>query len=117
MGIENALASVAVRDVTSAAAWYDKLLGWSGSRPMDEVAEWKFRGGGGLQVYAGPDRAGHCSCTLVVDGLEAVADRLKASGIDAGTITAGPRVKTAMLRDPDGNSIALAEALDPSLLH
>jgi hypothetical protein len=39
MSIDNALASVAVKDLNIAAAWYAKLLGAEGKRPMPEVAD------------------------------------------------------------------------------
>jgi hypothetical protein len=48
MSIDNALASVAVKDIDKAAAWYAEFLGSSGSRPMPEVVEWMFSRGGGL---------------------------------------------------------------------
>jgi len=43
MPIKNALASLAVKDMDSAVQWYEKLFGRpADSRPMPEVAEWKF---------------------------------------------------------------------------
>jgi hypothetical protein len=72
MTIKNALASVAVKDLKTFVHWHEKIFGRSpDSTPMPEVAEWKFPGGGWLQVYA--------------------------------------------LAEPDGNSIAFAEAQDPSM--
>jgi hypothetical protein len=42
MPINNALASVAVADLQSAAQWYEGLFGRpADSGPMSEVAEWK----------------------------------------------------------------------------
>jgi hypothetical protein len=67
MSIKNALASVAVKDVNAAIDWYAKLLGKQpDSRPMPEVAEWKFERGGWLQIYQLPERAGSGSFTLAV---------------------------------------------------
>jgi hypothetical protein len=82
MTIENALASVALKDLKAAAAWYEKLF----RRPADltpilEVAEWKFARGDWLQVYQLPEGAGGGSCTLAVRDI-----------------------------DPDGNHLAFAEA-------
>jgi len=37
-------------------------------------------------------------------------------GVDTGERTSTPQIKTVMVADPDGNHIALAEALDPSLM-
>jgi len=115
MSFDNALASVPVRDVDTAAEWYARLLDRPPSRPMDEVAEWKFDDGGGLQVYQAPERAGGGSVTLVVTEVERHADALRALGVDAD-VGGSERVKTVMVKDPDGNSIALAEAGDPELL-
>lgn len=116
MTIRNALASLAVKNLDAAEHWYEQLLGKPGHRPMPDVAEWKFYGGGGLQVYQLPERAGACSCTLAVDDLDSEAARLVSLGMDATRRTANERVRTVMIADPDGNSIALAEAFDPALL-
>ncbi len=115
MSFDNVLASVPVRDVDAAAEWYERLLGQPPSRPMDEVAEWKFEGGGGLQAYQASDRAGGGSATLAVTGIDGHADALRALGIEA-QVVGTDRVKTLMIKDPDGNSIALAEAIDSQLL-
>jgi hypothetical protein len=40
---------------------------------------------------------------------------LNALGIDTGQRSSSKKVKTLMITDPDGNHIAFAEALDPSL--
>ena len=43
MSIRNALASVPVKDLESSIGWYERLFGRRpDSRPMHEVAEWKF---------------------------------------------------------------------------
>jgi len=115
MTIDNALASMAVKDLDKSAAWYAELLGSTGRRPMPEVAEWMFPRGGGLQVYLGPERAGNCSFTLVVSDIDTVARQLEAMGVQTGARTDSERVRTLMIKDPDGNSIAIAEAFDPAL--
>ena len=116
MPIDNALASIAVKNLEIAEPWYRALLGQAGSRPMPEVVEWKLPGGGGLQVYALAERAGHCSCTLVVRDIESEINKLDGMGVDTRQRTSTHRVRTVMVVDPDGNHIALAEANDPSLL-
>ena len=116
MSIKNALASIAVRDLTAAVQWYQQVLGKPpDSRPMPEVAEWKFERGGWLQVYRLPERAGGGSVTLAVTGIDEQAARLKALGIDTGQRSSSDKVKTLMIADPDGNHIAFAEAIDASL--
>jgi hypothetical protein len=116
MTIKNALASVAVRDLKTSVQWYAKVFGRGpDSTPMPEVAEWKFPSGGWLQVYALAERAGGCSCTLAVSNLDEERSKLQKLGVDTNTGTASPQVKTIMIKDPDGNSIAFAEAADPHM--
>jgi catechol 2,3-dioxygenase-like lactoylglutathione lyase family enzyme len=116
MIIKNAIASLAVRDLTSAVDWYQRLLGRpADSTPMAEVAEWKFGGGGWLQVYQNPDRAGLGSVTLAVDSLDQARSDLERLGIDAGNSMYSEKVRVVMIKDPDGNSIAFAEAIDPTM--
>lgn len=118
MPINNALASVAVRDLQSAARWYEELFGRpADSRPMSEVAEWRFAGGGWLQVYQNHDRAGSSAVTLAVSDLDEQIADLKRSGISPGPPMRGPKVNVVMIKDPDGNSIAFAQALDSAMAH
>jgi len=115
MTIRNALASVPVRELAAALAWYEKLLGRPpDSQPMSEVAEWKFERGGWLQVYAAKERAGGGSVTLAVDDIDAQIATLRRVGIDPGRTLEG-KARVVMINDPDGNSIAFAEARDPRL--
>jgi predicted enzyme related to lactoylglutathione lyase len=110
MTINNALASVAVKDIKAAVQWYEKLIGRpADSTPMPELAEWQFSNGGGLQVYALPERAGSCSCTLLVSDIDAEAARLGKLGVATGAPASGMQVKVFMIKDPDGNSIAFAQ--------
>ena len=117
MPIINALASVAVKDIKAAAEWYAKVIGRpADSTPMPELAEWKFPGGGWLQVYALPERAGSCSCTLSTSSIDAEAARLEKVGVSTGA-QIGEQVKVFMIKDPDGNSIAFAQAPGESAEH
>ena len=116
MSINNALASVAVKDIRPAVAWYEKLFGRpADSNPMSEVAEWKFDGGGWLQVYQNQARAGAGSVTLAVSSLDEQIADLRRSGIDPGEPMTSPKVKVVMIKDPDGNSLAFAQALDRTM--
>jgi catechol 2,3-dioxygenase-like lactoylglutathione lyase family enzyme len=116
MTVTNALASLAVRDLEASTRWYETLLG-QGSHPMTEVVEWQLDGGGGLQVYEAPDRAGQGSCTLIVSDIDEIAERLHTSrlAVDAEP-SRNDRVDTIMIKDPDGNSIAFAMPKDEQLL-
>jgi predicted enzyme related to lactoylglutathione lyase len=116
MSIRNAIASVAVKDLKSASQWYERLFGRAAdSKSMPEVAEWKFEGGGWLQVYQLPERAGKGSVTLAVGDLDQQIGELRQFGIDVGEPLRSAKVNVVMIKDPDGNSIAFAEALDPSM--
>jgi predicted enzyme related to lactoylglutathione lyase len=113
MTIDNALASVAVKDLKAAAAWYEKLFRRpADSTPMPEVTEWKFERGGWLQIYQLPERAGGGSCTFAVSDIDQVIAHLQSLGIDTSERPSGVRVKTVMITDPDGNHLAFAEAID-----
>ena len=85
MPIRNAIASVAVKDLKAAVVWYERLIGRrADSTPMPELAEWKFDGGGSLQVYQLAERAGKGSATLAVGELNQYIAELKKHGIDPG---------------------------------
>lgn len=116
MSIRNAIASVAVKDVSAAVPWYEKLFGRpADSRPMAELAEWKFERGGWLQLYQSPERAGTASLTLSVSDLDEQVSNLGKLGVHAGQPLVSEQAKVVMIEDPDGNSIAFAEALDPDM--
>lgn len=118
MGIDNALAGIAVRDFGKAVAWYEQLL----DRPSDPVpaempnlAEWQFTRGGGLQLFQDAGRAGSCSATLVVDNLAAQLAVLQRKGIAIGDSRASAMAKVAIVNDPEYNQIVLAQALTDQL--
>ena len=118
MKIDNAIASVPVKNLKTASSWYEKLFRQpTDSTPMPEVAEWRFPRGGWLQVYQLPERAGNGSCTLAVSNLEEVIAHLESLGIDTSQRTSGEKVKTVMITDPDGNHLAFAEAIDRTMAH
>lgn len=116
MTIKNALASVAVKNVKASAKWYEDLFGRvPDSIPMAEVAEWKFEGGGWLQVYQSQQHVGATSVTLAVTNINEQIMMLKKLNIESGNPIITAKVKIVMIKDPDGNSIAFAEALDPTI--
>lgn len=116
MPILNAIASLAVRDLHAASAWYASLLDREAdTRPMAEVAEWKFERGGWLQLYQLPERAGGGSVTLAVDDIELLVTHLQQLNVAHGALITTPQVRTIMLTDPDGNHIAFAQALSRSI--
>jgi hypothetical protein len=115
VSVNNALASVAVKDLESAVKWYERIFNRPPSRPMPEVAEWSFERGGALQVYQLSERAGAGSFTLLVTSVAEQITQLEKLGIDTSERTSSDKVKTVMITDLDGNHIAFAESLDPKL--
>jgi predicted enzyme related to lactoylglutathione lyase len=118
MLIDNAIASLAVKELRTALPWYAALLGRApDSQPMPEVAEWRFAGGGWLQVYQLPERAGNGSVTLAVSNIDELVAHVETLGLDTRQRSASAQVRTLMIADPDGNHIAFAQALDHSMAH
>jgi predicted enzyme related to lactoylglutathione lyase len=116
MKIENVLASVAVTDLGVAKEWYAKVFQRpADSTPMPEVAEWKFPRGGWLQIYRLPERAGGCSCTFAVDDLDQLVTHLQNLGVETGEEMKSEKTRVIMIKDPAGNSLAFAQALDRSM--
>lgn len=111
MTIKNVLAGVAVADLDTAVAWYAKALGRQpDTRPMPEVAEYSFAGGGWMQLFADKERAGNSSVTLTVDNLDGRIKALASAGIRADEPTRTDLVDTATVTDPDGNRLVFAQA-------
>jgi hypothetical protein len=118
VGITNAIASVAVKDLAKSVAWYRTLFGRvPDSTPIPVLAEWKFERGGWLQVYELKERAGAGSVTLAVNSLEDQIAALRQIGLDPGRPMISEKVKVVMIKDPDGNSLAFAQAIDQSMAH
>jgi len=115
--IANVLASIAVHDLGNAMTGYQKLLGRGpDATPMPGVSEWSFSRGGWLQVYRATDtRVGNGSCTFAVDDIDEMVRHAEMLGIDVSDRSDGPRVRTLMITDPDGNHLAFAQTSDPTL--
>jgi hypothetical protein len=107
----NALAGIAVKDLSAAVDWYERLLDRApDAQPMREVAEWRFSKGGWIQVFEDADRAGHSSVTLVEENLDKRLSDLKAKAIEVQSTSEAESVKTAIIADPDGNQLVFAQA-------
>jgi predicted enzyme related to lactoylglutathione lyase len=110
VSIRNALAGVAVRDLSASLRWYEHLLDDTAFRPMKEVGEFHFERGGSLQVFEDNRRAGASSVTLAVSDLDEQLNDLKKKGIPTDQVTRSDQVSTAIIQDPDGNQIVFAAA-------
>jgi catechol 2,3-dioxygenase-like lactoylglutathione lyase family enzyme len=102
MTINNALAGAAVRNLDEATAWYGRLLRQAPDRqPMPNDVEYRFAGGGWLHGFVDPQRAGKSSVTTL--------GALEKAGIAHAGPTRTDFVDTAILGDPDGNQVVLAQ--------
>jgi len=108
--ITNALAGIAVDDITAALDFYELLFGrMPDARPMSDIGEWKLPGGGWVQILADSDRAGAGTLTLIVDDLAEELGRLSLQGLTPVAKSMGDFFKTAKFRDPDGNQIIFSQ--------
>lgn len=77
---------------------------------MPSVLEWKFEGGGELQVYQLPERAGGASATFIVTSIEEQRAKLKDVSTNTPEIVESGQIRVVMIKDPDGNSLAFAQS-------
>ena len=109
MSIENVLAGVAVKNLETSAKWYEQLIEHPGNKPMERLLEWSLPGGGALQVFLDVQRAGSSSVTFSVKDIDGHMARLIERGITIMNTSKSPNVSTAIILDPDGNQVVLAE--------
>ena len=119
-------ASLAVSDMAEARAFYEGKLGLIvGTDSGDNVA-YRCGEGTSIHVYLSPDSAGKSTATLVgwyVDDAERVVDELVTTGVSFEHYDEGPIVtdekgiatfeggaKVAYFKDPDGNTLSVAQA-------
>jgi predicted enzyme related to lactoylglutathione lyase len=108
MAYTSVLAQSPVTDLEAAEAWYTALLERRpDARPMDGLLEWHLTDGGGLQLWAEPERAGHSTLLLGTDDLDAAATRLTAAGLAHGGPQPGGGGRLLQLTDPAGNRVVI----------
>ncbi|WP_457299288.1 VOC family protein [Phyllobacterium sp. P5_D12] len=115
MEVINVLAGVAVKDLSDSGPWYERLFGRPPDmRPMNGLLEWEFEKGGWLQVFEVKRGAGGSFVTLVETSVDDRIEDLKAKGIEIVSTSGadGDAVKTAIIKDPDGNQIVFARGVD-----
>jgi catechol 2,3-dioxygenase-like lactoylglutathione lyase family enzyme len=119
-------AAVAVSDMDSARKFYEGKLGLSVSIDSGDNLQYRCAEGTVFHVYLSPEHAGKSTATLVgwgVDDVEGVVDELTAKGITFERYDEGPIItdekgiarfeggaKVAYFRDPDGNTLSIAQA-------
>ncbi len=110
-GFDELLAIACVRDREAGMRWYETLLGRPADAMAGEEALWRIGADAWLVVDERPARAGACTVTIAVRGLDAMLERLAAAGVrpeHAERYANG--VHHVTIVDPDGNSVSLAEA-------
>lgn len=114
MAVTTAYAVVPSADLAAARVWWTALLGREPDRvPMPNDVEWHFPGGGGLQLIDDAGHAGAGSVTLGVDDVDAELTEIADRGLDVPQAQTVPtqQFRIATLRDPDGNTVVLAQEL------
>ena len=111
MNVARVLMVAPVRDIETAVAWYERLLGRpADTRPMPSLADWHLTSGGWLQVFEDPERAGSSLLNLDVVELDKTLAEIAERGLTAGPVqTGGVRTRFAPVLDPDGNRVTLLE--------
>jgi catechol 2,3-dioxygenase-like lactoylglutathione lyase family enzyme len=119
-------AAVAVSDLERAREFYKGKLGLSVGIDSGDNMQYRCGEGSVIHVYLSPDHAGRLTATLAgwgVDDIEKVVDDLVASGVsferyDEGSIVTNEKgiatfdggAKVAYFKDPDGNTLSIAQA-------
>jgi len=127
MGLSNSqvVPAIAVSDMGRAREFYEGKLGLAnGAERPDGGIRYPCGGGTSIHVYPSPDNAGKSTATLAgfeVDDVERTVDELAANGVSFEQYDAGPirtdekgiaqigDVKSAWLKDPDGNILSVIE--------
>lgn len=113
MEVIHVFAGIPTADYEPAVSWYEGLLGRAPDDfPKPDEAVWHLASTGSIHLVRDARRAGHALVILLVEDLEALAERLRQKGITVPPIDTVPGVvRRVTLADPDGNTISLGEPL------
>jgi catechol 2,3-dioxygenase-like lactoylglutathione lyase family enzyme len=119
-------AAVAVSDMDRAREFYEGKLGLSVSIDSGDNLQYQCAEGTVFHVYLSPEHAGKSTATLAgwgVNDVESVVDELTERGVAFERYNEGPIItdekgiatfeggaKVAYFRDPDGNTLSVAQA-------
>ena len=110
MTVKNALAGVAVTDLTVSKDWYQKLFGRAPDTDlMEELFQWALPTGDWIRLFASKSLAGSSSVTLVEADLSKRLTDLRAARYDIKKLVDSERIKVAIIEDPDGNEVVFAQ--------
>ena len=100
-------AGIRVRDLATARAWYERLLGSEPSLlPNDTEAVWELAEKRFVYIQLDPARAGNVLITLFVSDLDGVVADITGRDLEpADRETYSNGVRKITYRDPDGNEI------------
>jgi catechol 2,3-dioxygenase-like lactoylglutathione lyase family enzyme len=120
-------AAIAVSDMDSARAFYEGKLGLSPATDHEPEDNRAYRCGEGsvIHVYSSPEHAGRSTATLAgwyVDDIERIVDKLTSKGVTFERYDEGPIItddkgiatfegggRVAYFKDPDGNTLSVAQ--------
>jgi catechol 2,3-dioxygenase-like lactoylglutathione lyase family enzyme len=100
-----------VRDLEAARAFYEGKLGFAETF-ADEDGGWVKLARGGMEIALAEGEPEEESgvATVDVDDIKAEAERLRAAGVEVGTVLElHGEIRLLDVFDPDGNRIQLAE--------
>jgi catechol 2,3-dioxygenase-like lactoylglutathione lyase family enzyme len=119
-------AGLAVSDMRRAREFYEGKLGLSVSIDSGDNIQYRCAEGSLMHVYLSPKHAGRSTATLAswgVDDVERVVDELNSMGVTFERYDEGPIItdekgiatfeggaKVAYFKDPDGNTLSIAQA-------
>jgi len=111
LGVRHVFAGIGVADYSALREWYERFMG----RPADLVPNdievcWQLTDSAWIYVKEDAERAGNAFITILVDDLDARLAELERNGIASGPVdTNADGVRTAVVTDPEGNTIQLGE--------
>jgi catechol 2,3-dioxygenase-like lactoylglutathione lyase family enzyme len=119
-------AGLAVSDMDRARKFYEGKLGLSANIDSGDNVQYRCAEGSVMHVYLSPEHAGKSTATLAswgVDDVERVVEELSSRGVTFERYDEGPIVtdekgiatfeggaKVAYFKDPDGNTLSIAQA-------
>lgn len=120
------VAGLAISDMAAAREFYERKLGLNKSTGPDDNRVYECGEGTVLHVYLSPDHAGGSTATLAswyVGDIEGLVAELKSKGVifehydeppvitdEKGIATFDGGAKVAYFKDPDGNTLSVAQA-------
>lgn len=111
MNVDVLFAGAADTDFEEAQAWYERFFGRAPDIVAnDEEVMWQFTGAGCLYIVRDTQHAGNSMMAMAVSDFERTTSALEARGGATGPIQQeGEAGLKALVRDTDGNSIAIIE--------